>query len=124
MALATINLEDAPCEVQCAIREFFPEEEWQNAVNVFWLESKLDPFAVADTRDPDHPCGSLLRTVGGVEVLAEYSIGIAQINACNFPDWPPERFFNVRHNIGTAHLIWTRQGWAAWWFSAKTLGLI
>jgi hypothetical protein len=119
-----VTIDDAPCDVQCAIREFFPQEEWDNAVNVFSLESDLDPFAVADTRDADHPCGSFLRTVNGVAIYAEYSLGIAQINACYFPTWPAERFFNVRHNIGTAHLIWTRQGWAAWYLSAKKLGLI
>jgi len=100
-------LADAPCELQCAIREFWPEGEWDNAASIAQLESKFNAFAVADTRDADHPCGSFVRSIDGVAVSAEFSIGYFQLNACNFPDWPAERFFNARHNAGTAHLLWS-----------------
>lgn len=124
MTSLIVQLADAPCELQCAIREFWPESEWENAANVSFLESGWNAFAVADTRDSQHPCGAYLRTVGGVEVFAEFSIGYFQIDSCNYPDWPAARFYNARHNAGTAHLIWTSQGWAAWYFSAMALGLL
>lgn len=117
-------LDSAPLELQDGIREFWPESEWENAANVALLESGWNAFAVADTRDPDHPCGTFLRTVNGVGVSAELSVGYFQIDACNFPTWEWQRLYNARHNCGTAHLIWTIQGWAAWYFSAKQLGLI
>lgn len=119
-----MSLADAPCELQCAIREFWPEEEWENAANISQLESGWNAFAVADTRDPEHPCGSYLRTVAGVAVSTEFSLGYFQIDACNFPTWPAERFFNARHNAGTAHALWADRGWRPWYFSARTLGLI
>lgn len=119
-----VNMEDAPCELQCAIKEFWDESEWQNAANIAFLESGWNAFAVADTRDSEHPCGSLLRSVGGVAIFAEFSIGYFQIDTCNFPNWPADRLYNARHNAGTAHLIWASQGWGGWYYSAKALGLI
>jgi hypothetical protein len=119
-----VDIADAPCELQCGIREFWSESEWQNAANVSFLESDWDAFAIADTRDSFHPCGTYIRTVNGVAISSEFSIGYFQIDSCNYPTWPWERFFNARHNCGTAHLIWTSQGWGAWYFSAKALGLI
>jgi hypothetical protein len=124
MANLIVSLDDAPCELQCAIREFWPPEEQDNAANVAFLESGWNAFALADTRDSSHPCGSLIRTVDGVAIAAEFSIGYFQIDACNFPDWPSERFYNARHNAGTAHLLWSQRGWEPWYFSAKALGLL
>lgn len=118
------SIDDAPCELACSIREFWPQSEWDNAASVSYLESAWDAFAVADTRDSDHPCGTILRSIGGVNVAAEYSLGYFQLDACNFPDWPAERFFNARHNAGTAHMLWATRGWEPWYFSAKQLGLI
>lgn len=118
------SIDDAPCELQCAIREFWPVEEYDNAASIAFLESGFDPFAVNDTTDNDHPCGARLSTTSGVAISAERSIGYFQINSCNFPTWEWQRLYNARHNAGTAHLIWASQGWSAWYFSAKRLGLI
>jgi hypothetical protein len=124
MTLGLPGLAYAPCELQCGIREFWSEDQWENAANIAYLESNYNVFAVADTRDPDHPCGSHIRTVDGVVVSAELSVGYFQINACNFPLWEWQRLYNARHNCGTAHMIYDQQGWGAWYFSAKRLGLI
>jgi hypothetical protein len=115
---------DAPCDLQCGIAHYFPSEEWENAANISFLESKWNRWALADTTDAQHPCGSLLRTVGGIAIYAERSYSYFQINSCLFPTWPAERLWNADHNVGTAHLIWGEQGWAAWYYSAKALGLI
>ena len=118
-------LTDAPPELQVAIQEFWAADEWENAAAISFLESNWNAFAVADTRTPEHPCGSVIYKSGGVAVSAEYSIGYFQINACNIPpDWNPNHLYNARHNAGTAHDIWSRQGWSAWYYSAKRLGLI
>jgi hypothetical protein len=114
---------DAPSDLRLAIEEFFPETEWNNASNISFLESGWNPFAIADTRDPQHPCGAVLRTVGGVAISAEFSIGFFQIDACNFSGWNPAHFYNVRHNVGTAHMLWSERGWSPWYFSAQILGL-
>jgi len=107
-----------------SIREFWPESEWENAAAVAQVESGWNAFAVDDSRDAEHPCGSVVRTVDGVAVTAEFSIGYFQLNACNFPDWPWERFFNARHNAGTAHMLWSERGWQPWFFTARQLGLL
>lgn len=122
--LALPDPANAPAELTDGIREFFPESEWNHAAYVSWLESDWNAFAIADTRTPEHPCGSLLRTDGGVDIFAELSVGYFQLDFCNFPAWEWQRGYNARHNCGTAHLIWSLQGWGAWYFSAKALGLI
>lgn len=118
------NLTDAPAELQVAIQEMFPPEEWENAANVALLESGWDAFAVANTVDQEHACGSIIGHRDGVAIAAERSVGYFQINSCNYPDWEWQRLYNARHNAGTAHMIWQSQGWRAWYFSAKALGLI
>lgn len=118
------TLNDAPLELQVAIMEFWPASEWDNAAAIASLESSFDSFAVRDTTDNEHPCGSRLTTTSGVAITAERSVGYFQINSCNFPDWEWQRLYNARHNAGTAHLIWGQQGWGAWYFSAKQLGLV
>lgn len=119
-------IDDAPAELAVSIREFWPEDQWDNAAKIAKIESGWNAFAVGDTRDARHPCGTVIRTVNGVAVSAELSIGYFQINACNFPDWEWQRLYNANHNAGTAHLLWdgAGQSWKPWYFSAKQLGLI
>jgi hypothetical protein len=122
-----MSYSESPAELQIAIAEFWSELEWENAAEIARLESGWSAFAVGDTRDNDHPCGAILRTVDGVGVSAELSIGYFQINACNLPpDWNPWHLFNARHNAGTAHKLWADAGerWSPWYFSAKQLGLL
>jgi len=117
-------IEQAPAELQVAIKEFWPEDQWDAASAVARLESNYNAFAVLDSTTADHPCGSAIGTVRGVAVSAERSVGYFQINSCNFPDWEWQRFYNARHNAGTAHMLWEQRGWSPWFFSATTLGLI
>lgn len=125
MPVEDLFLGDAPTELADAIREFFPQEEWDNSARVSYLESGWNAFALADTRRPGLPCGAFLYTRGGVNVTAEVSVGWFQINGCNLPPgWRWEHLFNTRHNVGTAHLYWSQRGWAPWFFSAQALGLL
>ena|ERR1700756_670904 len=118
------KVDDAPCELACAIREFWPPEEWDNAASISFLESGWDAFALLDTTTADVPCGATISSKDGVSVTAERSYSYFQINACNYPDWPAERFYNARHNAGTAHALWATRGWSPWYFSALELGLL
>jgi hypothetical protein len=117
-------LVDAPEELAGPIREFFPPEEWDNAAAVSYLESSWRWDALADTTTDLSPCGTTLGARGGVGVTAERSVGYFQINTCNYPDWNPAHFYNVRQNVGTAHALWAARGWSPWYFSAKALGLL
>jgi hypothetical protein len=119
------SVDEAPAELGIAIREFWPVERWDEAASISFLESGWNAFAVADSRAPDRPCGSVIRSVNGVAITAEYSLGYFQINACNLPEgWTAEHLYNARHNAGTAHEMWSRRGWEPWFFSAQTLGLL
>ena len=119
------DIHDAPLELQVAIQEFWPEAEWDHAAQIALLESGFDAFALLDTTDAQHPCGASLGDRNGVRITAERSVGYYQINTCNLPaDWEWQRLYNARHNAGTAHDLWTRQGWGAWFFSARELGLL
>jgi hypothetical protein len=115
---------DAPPELADAVREFWPSEEWDNAVSIAFLESGWSAFATNDSVDESHPCGSSRGYVNGVRISAERSVGWFQVNTCNFPDWTWYHLFNTRHNAGTAHMLWDQRGWSPWYFSAKTLGLL
>jgi hypothetical protein len=118
------NFQDAPPDFQLAVKEFWPESEWENAAGVAWLESGWSAFAENNTTSPSHPCGSFLEERDGVRITAERSLGWFQINACNLPaEWTPEHLFNTRHNCGTAHQLWNERGWAPWYFSARSLDL-
>jgi hypothetical protein len=119
-----LTADNAPCELQCGIRKYWESEEWNNAARISWLESDWDAFAVRDTTDAMHSCGARLDSALSIPIYAERSISYFQINSCNFPGWEWQRLYNADHNCGTAHLIWTQQGWGAWYFSAKALGLI
>lgn len=119
-----VTIADAPEELRVSIAEFWPEEEWDNAAKIAFLESHFDAFALNDSTDETHPCGSYLRTIDGVRVSAERSIGYFQINSCNYPDWEWQRFYNARHNAGTAHELWSQRGWGPWYFSARQLRLL
>lgn len=119
------KIDDAPAELQAAIREFWPEDQWDNAASVAELESGWSAFAEYDTTSALAPCGSPLTSRDGVRIATEHSIGWFQINVCNLPaDWTPGHLFNTRHNAGTAHMLWNERGWQPWFFSAKSLGLL
>lgn len=121
------TIADAPPELNAAIVEFFPPDEWDHAAQVAQLESGFDAFALADTTTPEHPCGSTVGYRQGVKVSAERSVGYFQINTCNLPgDWEWQRLYNARHNAGTAHMLWEAAGrsWRPWYFSARRLGLL
>jgi len=47
------SIEHAPLELQDAIREFWPEAEWDNAASISYLESAWDAFAVDDSTDSE-----------------------------------------------------------------------
>ena len=119
------SVDEAPQDLAIAIKEFWPADDWDAAASIAFLESGWDAFATRDTRDSQHPCGSILWSVDGVPVSAEWSIGYFQINACNIPpNWNPAHLYNARHNAGTAHDYWSHRGWEPWYFSARTLGLL
>ncbi len=121
--MATID--EAPAELAASIKEFFPPAEWDNAASIAELESGWSAFAENDTTGLGRPCGSPLTVRGGQLVTAEHSVGWFQINACNLPpDWHWYHLFNTRHNVGTAHDLWSRRGWSPWCFSAQVLGLL
>jgi hypothetical protein len=116
-------ISEAPEELQVAIREFWPQDQWDNAASIAKLESAFDAFALLDTTRAVG-CGVTIASRSGVHIVSERSVGYFQINSCNFPTWEWQRFYNARHNAGTAHMIWDSQGWGAWYFSATALGLI
>ena len=117
---------DCPDELWVAICEFWPESEWENAANIARLESGFDAFAIDDTATAAGGCGVEIGQRDGIRVTSERSVGYFQINSCNYPGWEWQRFYNARHNAGTAHALWdgAAGSWRPWYFSARKLGLI
>ncbi len=122
--LKSIEDGELPEELAASIRDFWPAAEWDNAASISFLESGWNAFALLDSTDAAHPCGTSIGKKGGVPIAAERSVGYFQINACNFPDWEWARLYNARHNAGTAHMLWDERGWSPWYFSAQQLGLL
>jgi hypothetical protein len=116
-------IEECPADLRIAIQEFWPQAEWENAAAIAKLESGWDAFALNQSASDSTPCGTVLYVRDGVTVTAERSVGYFQLNACNFPTWEWQRFYNARHSAGTAHMLWASRGWAPWYFSARALGL-
>lgn len=118
--------DDCPQELWVSISEFWPESEWINAANIARIESGFDAFALDDTATPNGGCGVEIGQRDGVSITSERSVGYFQLNSCNFPGWEWQRFYNARHNAGTAHALWDGAGgkWTPWFFSAHQLGLI
>ena len=115
--------DDAPKELVDACIEFWPDNEVDNALSIAQLESGWDAFALNDTARR-YGCGMQYGTIGSVALTGERSVGYFQINSCNFPSWEWQRFYNARHNAGTAHMLWAISGWEPWYFSATKLGLL
>jgi len=116
---------DAPLELSDAIREFFPPAEWDNAASVSQLESGWNAFALNDTTAWPVDAAGFIYYIDGVGVSRERSVSWFQIDTLNLPiGWRWEHLYNTRHNVGTAHLMWSQRGWSPWYFSAKKLGLI
>lgn len=124
MEASELTIHDAPGELRAAIAEFFPEEEWDNAARIAYLESGWNWDAEYDSTTQDHPCGTVVDYRNGVRITAEHSIGYFQINACNYPGWNPGHLFNARQNAGTAHALWAEREWQPWYFSAEQLNLL
>jgi hypothetical protein len=122
--LKTIDDSGLPGELGVAIREFWPAVQWDNAASLSFLESGWDAFALSNTTDASVSCGDVIYIRDGLPITAERSVGYFQLNSCNFPDWEWQRFYNARHNAGTAHMLWAARGWSPWYFSAKQLGLL
>jgi hypothetical protein len=120
------SIDTAPPELAAAIRQFWPEAEWNNAASVSWLESGWNAFADNNTTSAAHECGDAVRSVAGVVEYAEHSVGYFQVNVCNFPTWEWRRLWNAEQNAGTAHMLWDQAGqkWTPWYYSAKALGLL
>jgi hypothetical protein len=117
---------EPPAELLVCIQAFFPESEWQHALDISRLESGWDAFALNDSTSERVPCGHTLGFTNGIRITAERSVGYFQINSCNFPDWEWQRLYNAYHNVGTAHMLWDNAGqrWGGpWYFSARQLGL-
>lgn len=118
-----MSLADAPPELQVSIQAFWPESEWDNASAIAKLESGYNAFALLDSTDANHPCGSSLGQRNGVNIVAERSVGYFQINTCNYPTWEWQRLYNAYQNAGTAHMLWAVSGWNPWFFSCRALGI-
>ncbi|MYH41587.1 MAG: hypothetical protein F4150_07495 [Chloroflexi bacterium] len=95
----------APAEVQAAIAEFFPRDEWENAAAIALCESgfRLDAHNLSDIED---------------------SRGLWQINVRANADMLEYDLWSARGNAHAAAIIFERQGWAAWKHCATGLGLI
>jgi hypothetical protein len=115
----------APAPLSDAIRRYFPQDEWINAVRVAYYESGWNRTAVRDTRDrAGGQCGVRIWLP---EVNSwgwtEHSIGYFQINACahggDYGLWT-----DTYANVEKAADLWQSGGWSHWLITARKIGLL
>jgi hypothetical protein len=107
-----------------AVMATWPPELWVSALEVAYVESGWNPNALADTTGPNRPCNTRFIDARGRVVYAERSIGLFQINTCVHPEDYPGQFYDPVENARKAYEIYERQGWYAWLFAARELGLL
>lgn len=106
------------------ITAHFPEDQWVHAAEIAYLESRWDVYAVNDSALDWVRHGTAPPPVNGVPSSPELSCGPFQINVVvhAYERWPT--LFDPFINAWAAHQVWLRQGWGAWYHSARALGLI
>jgi hypothetical protein len=104
----------------------FPEDQWTNAAEVAYLESRWNPLTVNDSIIPFYRWGRRPGDVNDVPSSPELSIGCFQINILVHDfgrDWPT--LFDPFINAWAADRIFrSANGWTPWYHSARALGLI
>ena len=96
---------EAPGWLQQLISERWPQDEWDNAAAVAWVESRWYPGA-------HNPSG-------------EDSRGLWQINVGPgaHTQWASRSLWDAAVNADTAYELWTYQGWGPW-TTAHVLGIV
>lgn len=111
-----------PPAVAAAITAAWPESLWVNAAEVAYRESGWRPDARNNTLDRG-PCGTQYFIPGVGPAMTEDSIGLFQINRCAHGG-TVEELQDSHNNAIMAYDIYLRQGWGAWYYSARSLELI
>lgn len=116
---------ECPADLEEGITSEWPEELWADAVDVAYKESGFKKLAVNDSLIRFYRTGERPGPVNGVPSSMELSISYFQINVLTAPaDWDWPTLFDAHVNAWAAYQIYQRQGWGAWYHSAKSLGLI
>jgi hypothetical protein len=115
---------DAPADLSDAVRRLFPAAEQINAAEVAHVESQWNPRAFLDTVSQFGPCGTQITLENGNPAVTERSRGYFQLNGCAHPEWDSDDFFDCDTNVGAAVQLFNASGWQAWYYSAKSLGLL
>lgn len=114
-----------PMRVSDAIKAAWPEALWSDAARVSYLESThWSPVAERNTLgQAGGRCGVHIGFIRGVPIVSEDSVGLFQVNVCAWP-YTREQMLDPDQNAAAGYVIYRRQGWEAWHFSADTLGLL
>ena len=115
----------APSDLSDALRKYWPESLWTDAARVAYPESagwkrnaERNTLAQAGGR-----CNVPIGYINGVRIVSEDSVGYFQINVCSHGH-DREYWLDVDNNVRGAYEIYRSEGWGAWQFTARSLGLI
>lgn len=115
----------APDDLSEYIRQYFPEDEWENAARVSYYESGWRDDAENDTRwRVNGRCGERYwysDEVGWADT--EWSIGYFQINICAHGG--DKAFWtDAENNVKEAADLFDAEGWRPWLVTARRLHLL
>jgi hypothetical protein len=114
-----------PEDLDRAIRQYWPESQWQNAARMAYVESngwKRDAERNTLGRAGGRcniPIGTL---PDGTPILSEQSVGYFQINVCAHGH-DRAYWIDTDHNVSYAAQLYREKGWGPWQVSARLLGL-
>ncbi len=114
-AFGTPAFSRAPANARRLITKYFRAEDWENAAAIGELESHWDTLAVNDTLgQTDLPSGW----------LPELSIGWFAINVDVHRQYSVAQMKNPELNVKAAAEIKDVEGWGAWLYSARAVGIV
>jgi Lysozyme like domain len=115
---------EVPAQLLAGVQAHFPEGEWGNALDVAYLESHWNNYAVNDSIIEFVVRGQRPAPVNGIPSSPELSVGCFQVNVLvhRYAEWPT--LFDPFINAWAAHQIWqSAGGWSPWYHSSRALGL-
>lgn len=113
-----------PAVLVDAVKRYFPQSQWRNALRVSYHESTgWNPRAELNTLNIG-PCGTryYLPSIGGY-AQTEDSVGYFQINICAHGG-TREFWYDADNNVSKAAQLYAASGWQPWTITAGRLGLL
>lgn len=115
-----------PADLNGWVQVIWPPDQWTNAVDIAYQESRWQKCSVNDNTAQRGPCGTPYILPTGMRATSEVSKGYFQINCCNagHAAQGDNYWLYTKNNVQKAYDLYKANGnYSAWACSAYILGL-